>query len=305
MKKKKNALSNNSNKFMYILLLPSLLAVFIFSYLPMLGLVIAFKDFDAIEGIINSPWVGLANFKKILSYPEFLTAIKNTLIYSSVCLFGKFPFPIILALLINEIGNLKFKKIVQTISYFPHFLSWASVCSLIYAMFAINGPINNFLESIIGSGYERTNILMDSKNFLPILFSSGLWKEIGWGTIIYLAAIAGVDESMYEAASLDGCNRFKQILYITLPSIKTTVVLVLLLGLGGLVSTNFEQVYGLQNVYTQNETDVINTLIYRQGIQGGEYSLATAFGLMQGIVSLILVITANRFSKAVSDTSLW
>lgn len=303
--KKKNTFNNSSNKFMYLLLLPSLIAVLIFSYLPMFGIVIAFKNFDAIDGIINSPWVGLENFKKILSYPEFLGAIKNTLVYCSVCLFGRFPFPIILALLFNEIGNMKFKKIVQTISYFPHFLSWASVCGLVYALFAINGPINSLFASIIGDSYQKTNILMDSKNFLPILFTSGLWKEIGWSTIIYLAAIAGVDASMYEAAEVDGCNRFKQVLYITLPSIKTTIVLVLILGLGGLVSANFEQVYGLQNVYIQNETDVINTMIYRQGIQGGEYSLSTAFGLMQGVVSLILVVAANKFSKAVAETSLW
>ena len=295
--KKENIFNNSSNRFMYLLLFPSLFAVLIFSYLPMAGIVIAFKNFDAIDGFDN--------FKKILNYPEFLTAIKNTLVYCSICLFGRFPFPIILALLFNEVGNVKFKKIVQTISYFPHFLSWASVCGLVYALFAINGPINSLLTLIFGDGYEKTNILMDSKNFLPVLFFSGLWKEIGWSTIIYLAAITGIDASLYEAAEVDGCNRFKQVLYITLPSIKTTIVLVLILGLGGLVSANFEQVYGLQNVYSQNETDVINTLIYRQGIQSGEYSLSTAFGLMQGVVSLVLVVGANKFSKTIAQTSLW
>ena len=295
----------NANKVMYLLLLPAIIAVIVFNFLPFAGIVIAFKDYDVIDGILGSPWVGFDNFIKIFKYPEMLASIKNTLIFSIVGVFGKFPFPIILALLFNEIRNAKFKKFVQTISYFPHFLSWASVCALIYAMFAIDGPVNNIMAKLIGAGYERANILMDSKNFLPVLFFSGLWKELGWSSIIYLAAIAGVDPSMYEAAEVDGCNRFKQVIYITLPSIKTTIVLVLLLGMGSLVTANFEHVYGLQNVYTQNETEVINTLVYRKGIQGGEYSLATAFGLMQGIVSVTLVILANKFSQAVSETSLW
>ncbi len=295
----------NANKVMYLLLLPAIISVIVFNFLPFAGIVIAFKDYDVIDGILGSPWVGFDNFIKIFKYPEMLASIKNTLIFSIVGVFGKFPFPIILALMFNEIRGMKFKKVVQTISYFPHFLSWASVCALIYAMFAIDGPVNNIMAKLIGAGYERANILMDSKNFLPVLFFSGLWKELGWSSIIYLAAIAGVDPSMYEAAEVDGCNRFKQVIYITLPSIKTTIVLVLLLGMGSLVTANFEHVYGLQNVYTQNETEVINTLVYRKGIQGGEYSLATAFGLMQGIVSVTLVILANKFSQAVSETSLW
>lgn len=301
---KKNKIKN-ANNVMYLLLLPAVLSVIIFNFLPFVGIVIAFKDFDVIDGIWGSRWVGLENFIKIFKYPEMLASIKNTLIFSIVGVFGKFPFPIILALLFNEIRNAKFKKFVQTISYFPHFLSWASVCALIYAMFAIDGPVNNLMAKIVGESYQRTNILMDSKNFLPVMFFSGLWKELGWSSIIYLAAIAGVDASMYEAAEVDGCNRFKQVLYITLPSIKTTIVLVLLLGMGSLVTANFEHVYGLQNVYTQNETEVINTLVYRKGIQGGEYSLATAFGLMQGIVSVTLVVLANKFSQVVSETSLW
>ncbi len=301
---KKNKIKN-ANNVMYLLLLPAVLSVIIFNFLPFVGIVIAFKDFDVIDGIWGSRWVGLENFIKIFKYPEMLASIKNTLIFSIVGVFGKFPFPIILALLFNEIRNAKFKKFVQTISYFPHFLSWASVCALIYAMFAIDGPVNNLMAKIVGESYQRTNILMDSKNFLPVMFFSGLWKELGWSSIIYLAAIAGVDASMYEAAEVDGCNRFKQVLYITLPAIKTTIVLVLLLGMGSLVTANFEHVYGLQNVYTQNETEVINTLVYRKGIQGGEYSLATAFGLMQGIVSVTLVVLANKFSQVVSETSLW
>lgn len=296
---------NNRNTMMYLILLPSLIMVLIFNYLPLLGLVIAFKDFDAFSGILGSPWVGFQNFVKILTYPDFLKAIKNTLVYSAVNLFLGFPLPIILALLFNEINNRPFKRVVQTISYFPHFLSWAAVCSFVYALFAIEGPVNGMLEAIIGNSYESKNILLDSKNFIAILFGVGQWKGIGWSTIIYLAAITGIDGSLYEAAEIDGCNRFRMVTSITWPCIKGTAVLVLILGLGSLVTSNFEMVYGLQNAFIQQDTEVINTLVYRQGIQGGEYSMSTALGLMQGIVSLIIVFFANRISKVVSGESLW
>lgn len=291
--------------FMYLLLLPSLIIVLIFAYMPLAGLIIAFKDYDALVGIAGSPWVGLDNFREIFSQPNFINAIKNTLFYSSVCLFGKFPFPIILALLLNEIRSSKLKRTVQTISYLPHFLSWISVTGIIYTLFSIDGPYNAFISWIMGGSYEKTNILMESKNFLGILFGSGLWKEIGWSTIIFLAAITGIDPSLYEAASIDGVNKFQQAIYITLPAIKTTAVLILIMNLGNLMNSNFEQIYSLQNPYIQNETEVISTLIYRQGIQSGEYSAATAFGIMQSVVSLVLVIASNKFSKIVADVSLW
>lgn len=296
---------NNRNTMMYVILLPSIIMVLIFNYLPLLGLVIAFKDFDAFSGILGSPWVGLENFIKVLTYPDFLKAIKNTLVYSSISLFLGFPLPIILALLFNEINNTAFKRIIQTVSYFPHFLSWAAVCSFVYALFALEGPVNGILADIIGETYERKNILLDSKNFIAIIFGVGQWKSVGWNTIIYLAAITGIDGSLYEAAKIDGCNRFKMVTNITWPCIKGTAMLVLILGLGSLVTSNFEMVYGLQNAFIQQDTEVINTLVYRQGIQGGEYSMSTALGLMQGVVSLIIVFFANRISKIVSGESLW
>jgi len=293
------------NTYMYILLFPAIIATFIFHYLPFLGIGIAFKDYDALAGFFASPWVGLENFKKVLTMPNFTGSIKNTLIYSSVMLFGKFPFPIILALLFNELRNKSFKRVSQTITYFPHFLSWASVCGLVYAMFAIEGPVNDVLVKIFGEGFERKNILMDSSNFLGVMFWTSLWKEVGWSTVIYLAAITGIDSSLYEAAEIDGANRFQQVQHITIPAISETMILLLILGLGGIMSTSFEMVYGLQNVYIQSETEVIGTVVYREGIQSGEYSLATALGLMQGIVSLILVMSANYLSKKTSQVGLW
>jgi len=297
--------SLRKNKYMYILLIPALLAALIFNYLPISGIIIAFKDYDALLGFTKSEWVGLLHFKEIFQFPNFVSAIKNTLIYSSVCLFGQFPFPIILAICINEIKNIKFKKFVQTVSYLPYFLSWVSVVGFVYSIFATYGTYNDLMVKILGESFIRKNLLFESKNFLGVLFATGLWKTVGWSSIIYLAAICGIDPALYEAASIDGCGRLSQIWHITLPSIRTTVVLILILGIGSLVTTNFEQVYGFQNVYIQNDTEVINTLTYREGIQNGQYSMATAFGFIQGIVSLLLVVTANRISKKIADVSIW
>ncbi len=292
-------------RYAYLLILPAVLFVFIFSYLPMLGIVIAFKDYNVFDGILKSPWVGMKHFITIFTYPDMLHAIKNTLVYGAVILFGGFPFPILLALMFNELRNLRFKKTVQTIAYMPQFLSWISVIGLVYAFFATEGTFNQIMAKIVGEGYEAKNILMDSHYFLTVIFLSHLWKSVGWSSVIFIAAIAGIDLTLYEAAQIDGCGKLKQAFYITLPSIKTTIIVVLLMSLGSLVNTNFEQVYGFQNVYIQEDTEVINTLIYRQGIQNGEYSLATAFGLAQGLVSLLLLLCANAISKKLCDTSIW
>ncbi len=293
------------HKIALLMLLPALVAVFVFNYLPLLGIVIAFKDFDLLLGIWGSPWVGLENFKKIFIQPEMLKAVYNTLLYGVCITFGAFPFPVVLALLFNELRNARFKKITQTLTYMPHFLSWISVVGLFYAFFAKEGSFNQMMAQIVGEGWEAKNILLDDKYFLPIIFWSHLWKSTGWSSIIFLAAITGIDSSLYEAATIDGCGKLKQTWYITLPSIKSTVVVVLVMSLGGLVTTSFEQVYGFQNLFTQENTEVINTLIYRQGIQGGKYSLASAFGLAQGLVTIILILTANFISKKLMDTSIW
>ncbi len=256
-------------------------------------------------GIMSSPWVGLKHFKTIFTYPNMLQAVGRTFIYGCVIVFGGFPFPIILALLFNELRNMKFKKVVQTISYMPYFLSWISVIGLFYSFLAIEGTFNQIMAKIVGDGYEAKNILMDSRYFLPIIFISHLWKNVGWSSVLFLAAIAGIDPSLYEAATMDGCGRIRQIWSITLPCIKGTVIIVLVMSLGSLFNTNFEQVYGFQNVYTQEQTEIIGTLVYRQGIENGKYSLSTAFGLCQGVVTLFLLITSNAISKRLFDSSIW
>ncbi len=289
----------------YILLIPAIVSVFIFCYLPMMGIVMAFQEYDIIGGIFASKFVGFENFVKIFTTPKFLSAIKNTLIYSGVNLIFGTPFPILLAILLNEIRCRWFRNTIQTISYLPYFLSWISVIGIFQILFSSEGTINTLFSNIFGSSYTPVNILMDSKYFLGIIFWTGQWKNVGWSSIVFLAAITGINPSLYEAAAVDGCSRFKQVFYITLPSIMPTIAIVFIMATASLVVSNFDQVYGFQNAYIQEKTEVINTLVYREGILNAEYSMATAFGIAQGVVSFILVFITNKIVKKVSDVGIW
>lgn len=289
----------------YILLVPALIAVFFFLYLPLLGIILAFKDYNIYDGIWGSAWVGLDNFVTIFQQKAMVKAILNTIILSFILIFGTFPFPVILAVLFNEIRNARFKKIVQTVSYMPHFLSWVTVVGLCYAFLATEGPLNTMMQQLLGDGYVAKNFLMESKYFRPIAYIAFLWKDIGWSSVIYLAAITGIDESLYEAARIDGAGKFKQIWHITLPSIRNTMIILLVMKLGHVFTANFEMVYGLQNVFTIDDTEIISTLIYRTGIQNGNYSVATAFGLMQGVITIALILTTNFISKKLAEVSIW
>ncbi len=292
-------------KFIYLLLLPAILFVFVFYYLPMGGIIIAFQDYDIIGGMASSEFVGFKNFIEVFSAPKFLSAIKNTVIYSATILIFGAPFPITLAILFNELKRKMFKKTVQTISYLPYFLSWVSVVGMVYGIFATDGTFNDLMIRIVGEEWKRINILRDAKNFLPVIFWTDQWKNIGWNSIVYLAAIAGIDQGLYEAAKIDGCGRIRQIMHITVPCIMPTFVILFIMSTGSLVSSNFEQVLGFQNIYIQEQTETVNTLIYRQGILGGEFSTSTAFGLAQGLISYILVCIANYLSKKVSGIGIW
>lgn len=292
-------------RFMYFLLAPAMILTFIFNYLPMLGIVMAFQDFDIFKGFVGSDFIGLDNFIKIFSVPRFTEAILNTFVFSSAILFFSFPLPIILALLFNELRSLSFKRVVQTITYLPYFLSWISVITMFYAFFAIDGTFNDIRVYFFGADFERSNILMDPNNFLGILLGSHIWKTLGWSSVIFMAAIMGIDSTLYEAAIVDGCGRWKQILHITLPGIIPTVMIIFIFSTAGLATANFEQVYGFQNLYTQTDTEVINTLVFREGIQNGNYSVSTAFGLAQGLVSFLIIFVVNRISKRFSGISIW
>jgi len=292
-------------KFLYLLLAGAIVWTVVFCYLPMLGIVMAFQEFNIFKGLVDSPFVGFKHFSTIFSDPVFARAVVNTLYYNSVILIIGFPFPIILALLFNELRGKFFKRFAQTVSYLPYFLSWISVVALFYAFFEISGPYNDLKAFLAGHEIERTNVLMDPDNFMAILFGSNLWKTIGWSSVIFLAAIAGIDAQLYEAAKIDGCGRWRQMLHITLPGIMPTTMIIFILSSGSLVSSNFEQVFGFQNLYTMEQTQVVNTLVYRLGIQQGNYSLATAFGLAQGIVSFLIVYGVNWISKKSSGIGIW
>ena len=307
--KKKRGFFFNLWKFSgaYLMILPAIVVTIVFSYLPMYGIVMAFKNFHPVDGILGSPWAanhGFEHFMNIFKDPEMFKAVKNTVVFGLVILFGGYPFPIILALMFNEIRSKWFKKVSQTIAYFPHFLSWISVIGLLYTFLAKEGPFNQ-LMSLLVQDWVPVNPLMKSEYFLTIMFCSHLWKSVGYSSVVFLAAITGIDPGLYEAASIDGCGKWKQVWHITLPSIKPTMVIILVMSLGGLVNVNFEQVYGMQNAFTQLDNEVIGTIVYRRGIMGGDYSQSTAFGLFQGLVSLFLVATANWISKKVTEQSIW
>lgn len=292
-------------RFLYILLAGAIIWTIIFCYLPLFGLAIAFQDFNIKAGIFGSKFIGIDNFIKVLTMPKFLGSIKNTVVYSACNLFLGVPFPIIFALMMNEIRQTKFKKVVQTVSYLPHFLSWVSVAGIFYSIFAIDGFYNDLMIKFVGESWERTNIMMDPDNFLGLIFWSLRWKEIGWGSIIYLAAITGIDPTLYEAAVVDGCKKLKQIRYITIPCIAPTILTLFIMSMGSLFQSSFDQIISFQNIYTQEYTETLNTIAYRQGIQGGQYSLTTALGIMQGLVSFGLVFGSNWIVKKLSGTGIW
>ncbi|HOJ10354.1 MAG TPA: ABC transporter permease subunit [Clostridiales bacterium] len=291
-------------KYLYILAIPGLLLVFIFSYLPMGGLIIAFKDYKFLKGIFGSPWVGLENFKFIFTqFPDFYNIVFNTLIISVYKKIFITPFPIILALLINELRNLRYKKLVQTTIYLPHFVSWAIFGTIIIQFLSPEmGLINGVIKSL---GFEPIYFLTESRYFRTIVVLSELLKESGWSTIIYLAAISNIDTETYNAAIIDGANRFQRAIYITVPGISDTIVFLFLLSLGQILNVSFDQIYVLLNPLVYDVGDIISTYVYRIGIGGAKFSLATAIGLFQSFVGMTLIITSNQLSKKLFDKSIW
>jgi len=301
-KKRKTSLTLRKNFFLYILVLPAVLLTFYFSYLPMPGVIISFMDYDVFKGFL-SPWIGLENFKELFSLPLFAQATANTVYLSFLNLVIVFPIPILFALLLNEIKCTAYKRIVQTVSYLPHFLSWIAVIGMAQSVYSTYGIVNDLRINILGEATERIRFLASQGFLIPNIITLTLWKSVGWSSIIYLSAITGIDEQLYEAARVDGASKFKQCLYITIPSILPTAVMLFVLQIGSLFRDNFDLVYGLQNAFIDFET--ISTVIYKHGITGGNYSMATAIGLFQGGIGFVLVILANYFSKKINDVALW
>lgn len=286
-----------------LMILPTILYFIIFHYVPMYGITLAFKQFKISQGIIKSPWVGLKHFNDLFNLPTFKRALTNTIIISLSKLAAGFPMPIILALMLNEVRHLKFKKVIQTISYFPHFLSWVILAGLFIQLLSPStGIINHILQAM---GMEKIFFMGSNKHFRSILIITDVWKGMGWGSIIYLAAIAGISVELYEAAICDGASRFQRMLYITLPSILPTITILLILNVGGILSAGFDQILNMYNTAVYESADIIDTYVYRTGLEKMKYSLSTAVGLFKNVIGFVLVIVTNYISKKVTDSGIW
>ena len=289
---------------LYVMLLPAIIYYILICYVPMAGNVLAFKEYSFKKGIWGSDFVGLRYFDAFFKSYDCIRLIKNTLTVGFIKCILEFPFAIILALLLNELKNMKFKKVSQTITYLPHFLSSVIIVTMIQRLLAPNnGVINQIIAGLGGEG--DTFFLMEAKYFLGILFSMDLWRNIGWDSIIYLAAISSVDTSLYEAAQMDGCGKLKRMWHITLPGIRGTIGLLFIMGVGGLLSSGFEQIYLLRTPGNMQLADTLDTYVVRVGLQGGQFGYATAIGLIQGLVGLVLVVITNKICKKLTEVSLW
>ncbi|RAV05518.1 sugar ABC transporter permease [Paenibacillus sp. YN15] len=303
VKKKRRFVQNlKRDALLYALLLLPLAYIAIFKYAPIYGLLMAFQDYNIFKGISGSKWVGMEVFQFIFAQNAFYRALKNTLVLNLLDLIAGFPAPILLALLLNELKQAKFKKMTQTVLYLPHFLSWVIVGGMVYLMFSNIGMVNNLLESL---GMERIGFLSQKVPWLVTYIGVGIWHGIGWGTIIYLAAMTGINRELYEASDIDGCTRIRKMWHITLPGIRQTIVILLILQIGRMVSIGFDRPYVLGNSLVGEYSDVISTYVYRIGIGSGDFSQATAVGLFQSVVGLVLLIAANFVAKKLGEDGIW
>lgn len=286
----------------YLLMMPVLVYYIIFYYKPMYGALIAFKDYDPVLGVMKSPWVGLEHFKRFFASPDCYRVIKNTLIISINSIIWGFPAPIILAILMNEVKNKRFQSVAQTVSYMPHFISMVVVCGLIKTFVSSGGVI---LQIYTMLGGKNVGMLNRSEMFVPIYILSNIWQGCGWDSIIYLAAISGISMDLYEAATIDGAGRWKKMIHVTLPGIMPTVVTMLILKLGSIMSVGYEKIILLYNPLIYETSDVIGSFTYRIGIGGQQWSYSSALGLFNSVINMIIVILANRVSAKITETSLW
>ncbi|MFK4836500.1 ABC transporter permease [Microbacterium sp. ZW T2_14] len=290
-------------KWLYLLLLPGIVYFVLFRYWPMYGAIIAFKEYIPFLGISDSPWVGFAHFEDFFSSPDFPRLLANTLILALLSLLIAFPLTIIVALLLNELRVTVLKRTTQTLLYVPHFLSWTVVASLTYLLFALDvGPLFQLINGMLGTDI---NFLADPAWFRPIIVLQDIWKNTGWGTIIFLAALAGVDQAQYEAAIIDGAGRFQRVWHITLPSIMPTIIVMLVLQMGQILNTGFEQIYLMTNSLNRSVADVFDTYVYFMGITQGSYSYSTAVGLFKAVVGVVLIFGANWIAKRFNQAGIF
>ncbi|MFC3800090.1 ABC transporter permease [Cohnella sp. GCM10012308] len=290
------------SRYYYAMFAIPFLYFILFSYVPMSGIVIAFKNYNVFDGIAGSPWVGFKYFREFLSDPYFFTLIRNTMLIGLYQILFAFPAPIILALLLNELRHTGFKRLVQTVSYLPHFLSTVVVCGIIVNFASFDGLINQFLAFL---GLEPIHFLMMPEWFRTIYISSEIWQGIGWGSIIFLAALTGIDSQLYEAATIDGANRWRQMFHVTLPGIMPTIVIMLLFSIGAIMAVSFEKVLLLSNGSNFATSDIISTYVYRRGLVSSDFSYATAVGLFNSVIALVFLTIGNYLSRKASETSLW
>ncbi|MDF2926931.1 MAG: protein lplB [Paenibacillaceae bacterium] len=291
------------DRFLYLLALPGILFFIVFKYIPLGGVVIAFQNYSPFAGITGSEWVGFEHFERFFSNPEFLTLFRNTIAINLMSLIFFFPLPIVLSLMMNEVRSVVYKRVVQSVVYMPHFLSWVIISGLTFLLFAKGeGLVNKLLEAL---GASRIDFLTNSNLFWIMLTIQSIWKECGWGTILFLAAMAGIDPGVYEAARMDGANRLRQMWHVTLPAIRSVIVVLLILRLGHMMDVGFEQVFLMYNGAVSEVAEVFDTYVYRMGIQQGQFSYSTAAGLFKSVVGLTLVVISNWASKKMGEEGVY
>ena len=291
------------HRYLLLLMLPGIAYFVVFRYVPIYGVILAFKEYDVYEGILFSPWVGLKHFRRLFEQHDVARVFWNTVEISVLRIAFGFPMPIILALLLNEIFNTKFKRTVQTISYLPHFLSWVVVAGLITELLSPSRGIYGYLMRLIGA--DTTVLLTSQTWFIPILIISGIWKEVGWGTIIYLATMSSINPELYEAAVVDGASRWRRAISITLPGILPVTAILLILSMSQILNAGFDQIFNLYNTLVYEIADIIDTYIYRVGLQSFEFEFATAVGLTKNVIALVLVLTVDRVVRRFTGYGLW
>ncbi|ULL16022.1 sugar ABC transporter permease [Paenibacillus sp. H1-7] len=291
------------DRWLYLMLLPGVLYFLVFRYLPMWGLVIAFQNYMPFLGIMKSEWVGFYHFKYLFTGPDFWMLLRNTVVLAVYNIFFFFPLPIIVALMLNELRHEWFKKVVVSLIYVPHFLSWVIVVSFFYIFFTIkDGIVNELIQTF---GFDKIHFLDSAAWFRTMVTLEVIWKETGWGTIIFMAALAGVNPQLYEAARMDGANRLQQLYHITLPSIRSTIVILLILRLGSFLDTGFEQIFLMLNALNREVGEVFDTYVYTVGIQGGQFSFSAAVGMFKSVVGLLLVLITNRLAKRFGEEGIY
>jgi putative aldouronate transport system permease protein len=291
------------DKWVYIFMIPGILYFIIFKYIPMGGIMIAFQNYHPFKGFFGSEWVGFYHFQRLFSEPDFYKLLRNTLMLSLYNLGLGFPAPIILAIMLNELRLQWFKRSIQTMIYIPHFMSWVVVVSMFYVIFeSRDGLLQNLLVTF---GFDKFSIMMDLDLFRPMYILQTIWRDSGWGTVIYLAALAGISPELYEAARMDGAGRFRQIWHITLPGIRSTIIILLLLRMSEVLDLSFEHVFLLLNAMNREVGEVFDTYVYRVGLVNGQFSFSTAVGLFKGLVGLILVTICNWISKKFGEEGIF